>query len=125
MADPGHSHARKLVTTAQARVTIQLTFLPAIAIMLLLFASAGLGMWLLILVLQLALWTGWWLRWGRNWHPISELRWEREEARRGRPSTHSLHLSYARAWQQVGGEPGEELHAPPTARPGESGARLR
>ena len=73
--------------------------------------------WVLLVALEVCLWAVWWLRQGRYAHPIRELRWEREEWRRGRPRSSQEYVSYEQAWKQAGGDPDASLHPPSTARP--------
>jgi hypothetical protein len=102
--------APKLVTTAEANFVTRGTGIVAVLIVLLLIISQGVVIWLVIAALEASLWTGWWLRWGRFWHPVKEFRWERSERRRGHRSGTREHVSYRAAWEAAGGEPG----APPS-----------
>jgi hypothetical protein len=65
-------------------------------------------------LILVAIWVGWWLRWGRFWHPIREARWERVEWSLGHRqwSDNDGYVTYRDAWARAGGDPGEELHLP-------------
>jgi hypothetical protein len=106
------SDAPRLVTTRFDRGYLYIPGILAIAVAWLLATSTSTPMVVLVLALEFAIWSGWWWRWGRFWHPISEGRWEWREYRLGRAYWNDEQVSYREAWRRAGGDPPGDAHAP-------------
>jgi hypothetical protein len=71
---PGPPGTPKLVTNLEIAGSGQWFILALLALAPLLLGR-GAAEWIAIAVLELAAVAAWWLRVGRYWHPILELRW--------------------------------------------------